>query len=148
MLLTVERVLLLSGVNIFAELPGQVLAELSASFEEVDVPAGEDVFAKGDYGSSMYVIAAGRVRVHDRGRELAVLGPREVFGELAALDPELRSATVTALEDALLLRLDYESLYDLMSGHVELAKNVIRFLCRRYREGADLPGDATCSSQK
>lgn len=142
MLLTVERVLLLSGVNIFAELPGQVLAELSASFEEVELPAGEDVFAKGDYGASMYVVAAGRVRVHDRDRELAVLGPREVFGELAALDPELRSASVTVVEDALLLRLDYEALYDLMSGHVELAKNVIRFLCRRYREGAANPENA------
>jgi len=142
MLLTVERVLLLSDVNIFAELTGQVLAELSASFEEVELPAGEDVFAKGDYGASMYVVASGRVRVHDNGRELAVLGPREVFGELAALDPELRSATVTVLEDALFLRLDYEALYDLMSGHVELAKNVIRFLCRRYREGGAAPKDA------
>lgn len=142
MLLTVERVLLLSGANIFAELPGQVLAELSASFEEVELPAGEDVFAKGDYGASMYVVAAGRVRVHDRDRELAVLGPREVFGELAALDPELRSASVTVVEDALLLRLDYETLYDLMSGHVELAKNVIRFLCRRYREGSAAPENA------
>lgn len=142
MLLTVERVLLLSGVNIFAELPGQVLAELSASFEEVELPAGEDVFAKGDYGASMYVVVTGQVRVHDRGRELAVLGPRDVFGELAALDPELRSATVTVVEDALFLRLDYEALYDLMSGHVELAKNVIRFLCRRYREGNAAPKDA------
>jgi CRP-like cAMP-binding protein len=142
MLLTVERVLLLSGVNIFAELPGQVLAELSASFEEVEIPAGEDVFAKGDYGASMYVVAAGRVRVYDCDRELAVLGPREVFGELAALDPELRSATVAVVEDALLLRLDYEALYDLMSGHVELAKNVIRFLCRRYREGVAVPENA------
>lgn len=142
MLLTVERVLLLSGVDLFAELTGPVLAELSASLEEVDIPAGEDVFAKGDYGASMYVVAAGRVRVRDRGRELAVLGPREVFGELAALDPELRSATVTVIEDALLLRLDHEALYDLMSGHVELAKNVIRFLCRRYREGSAVPDDA------
>jgi len=141
MLLTVERVLLLSGVKIFAELTGQVLAELSASFTEVEVPAGEDVFLKGDYGSSMYVVVTGRVRVHDAGRELAVLGPREVFGELAALDPELRSATITALEDCLFLRLDYEALYDLMSGHVELAKNVIRFLCRRYREGSPAKRD-------
>ena len=142
MLLTVERVLLLSGVNIFAELPGQVLAELSSSFEEVVLPAGAEVFAKGDYGASMYVVATGTVRVHDRGRDLAVLGPREVFGELAALDPELRSASVTVVEDALLLRLDYEALYDLMSGHVELAKNVIRFLCRRYREGGGPTGDS------
>ena len=141
MLLTVERVLLLSGVSIFAEMSGQVLAELSASFEEVEVPAGQDVFAKGDYGSSMYVVARGRVRVHDQDRELAVIGPRGVFGELAALDPELRSATITALEDALLLRLEYEALYDLMSGHVELAKNVIRFLCRRYRETIVPPCD-------
>jgi CRP/FNR family transcriptional regulator, cyclic AMP receptor protein len=133
MLPTVEKVLLLSNAAFFAELPGEVLAEMCAAFEEIEVASGETVFAKGDFGSSMYVVAAGAVRVHDGNLEIAVLREREVFGELAALDPELRSATVTVLEDAMLLRLEHETLLELMSDHVALAKSVVRFLCRRYR---------------
>lgn len=139
MLLTVEKVLLLAGVAFFAELPGEVLAEVAATCEEVQAPAGEALFAKGDFGASLYVLASGRVRVHDGEREIALLGQRDVVGELAALDPELRSASVTATEDALLLRLDHEALYELMSDHVELARSVIHFLCRRYRESSPPP---------
>jgi CRP-like cAMP-binding protein len=81
----------------------------------------------------MYIIVRGKMRVHDGEKELAVLEDRTVFGELAALDPEPRSASITALEDTLLFRLDESSLYELMAEHVEVARGVIRVLCRRMR---------------
>ena len=56
----------------------------------------------------------------------------QVFGELSALDPEQRTASVSACEDTRLLRPDHETLFDMMGQRVEVAHAIIRFLVRRY----------------
>lgn len=61
------------------------------------------------------------------------LGERNVVGEMAALDPEPRSASVSALDDSLLLKLTSEDLDLLMSEDVEVARGIIQTLCRRLR---------------
>ncbi|GBC62414.1 cyclic nucleotide-binding protein [Desulfonema ishimotonii] len=133
MLLTIERVIILKSVNIFSEVPEEDLVEVASIVEEVHVESGEDIIVKEDIGTSMYIIVKGRARVHDGGKELAVLEERTVFGELAALDPEPRSATITALEDCHLFKLEEGPLYDLMAEHVEVVRGIIRVLCRRMR---------------
>src|SRR5438309_12123834 len=99
-MLTLEKVITLASVSIFAEIPEESLVEVASALVEIEVEAGEVIFKRGDIGTSMYIIAAGKVRIHDDNKELGILGEREVFGELAALDPEPRSASATAIEDA------------------------------------------------
>jgi hypothetical protein len=130
---TIEKVMVLKTVSIFSETPDDVLAEVASLLEEQDVDAGEAVFRKGDLGTAMYVVVEGRVRVHDGERTLRELGERDIFGEMAALDPEPRSASVTALAPTRLFRLDQEDLYELMSDRIEVVRGVIRVLCRRLR---------------
>lgn len=55
-----------------------------------------------------------------------------MFGELSVLDPEQRNASISALEDTTLLRLEHDALFELMSERVEVAHAIIRFLVRRY----------------
>jgi len=64
---------------------------------------------------------------------LATLGDGEVFGEMAVLDPEPRMASVSAIEDTLLLRMDGSALQDLMTEYDEIARGIVRMLCRRLR---------------
>jgi CRP-like cAMP-binding protein len=97
------------------------------------VEANECIFAKDDLGSVAYIIAEGRIRIHDGEREIAVLGEREVFGELAVLDPEPRSASATALEDGLLFSIAEDKLYQLLAEHAAVANGIIRVLCQRLR---------------
>jgi CRP-like cAMP-binding protein len=61
------------------------------------------------------------------------LGERAVFGELALLDTEPRSATIRAMEDTLLFRLDQEPFYELMSDRVEVAMGTIQMLAGNLR---------------
>ena len=68
---------------------------------------------------------------------LVELGPRDIFGEMAALDTEPRSATVTALEPTSLFRLEQEALYELMADRIEVVRGVIRILCSRLRRVTD-----------
>lgn len=134
MLLTIEKVIILKSVSIFSEIPDESLVEVASVLEEVEIKASEEIFKKGDIGTSMYVIVAGKVRIHDDDEVLRVLGEREVFGELAALDPEPRSASVTAIEDCYLFRIERNALYELMGQHTDVAQGIIRILCQRLRD--------------
>ena len=133
MSLTIERVLLLKSTDVFSEIPEEDLLELAAAVEEIEIPQGERIIEKGELGSSLYVVVDGKIRVHDGDQELRVLGRREIFGELAALDPQPRSASVTAVEDTLLFRLDERVLYEMMAENQALTRGIIQMLCRRLR---------------
>jgi AAA family ATP:ADP antiporter len=133
MLSTIEKVFILKTVDIFAETPEEALAEVASILEEVDVEAGDTIFEKGDPGNCMYIIFDGRVRVHDGQRTLGEREDREVFGEMALLDPEPRSASTTALEDTRLLRMDQEPFYELMADRGEVTRGIIRVLIQRIR---------------
>jgi HEAT repeat protein len=133
-MLTLEKAIALKAAVMFAEAPEEVLADVAAIVEEVEVAGGETVFAKGEAGDSMYLIVEGKVRVHDGDRTIVTLAEREVFGELALLDPEPRLASVTTLEDTCLLRLDREAFLELMSGNIEIVRGVLHVLCERLRK--------------
>lgn len=142
MLSTLERVIILKTVSVFAETPDEILAEIAAVADESEVPAGQTVFEKGDRGDCMYIIVSGKVRVHDQERFFNFLGERDVFGEMAVLDPELRSASVTTVEDTRLLRIDEQALFEVMDAQPEVARGIIHVLSRhlrnRMRDVADL----------
>jgi hypothetical protein len=134
MLSTLEKVFVLKAVDIFAETPEEALAEIASILEEVEVKSGETIFEKGDPGQSMYVIYEGQVRVHDGDQTWNELGSRDIFGDMALLDTETRSASVTALEDTHLLRLDQAPFYELMADQNEVSWGIIRVLVQRIRD--------------
>ena len=133
MLLTIEKVIILKSISFFSQIPDEILAEVAANLEEVEIAAGETLFEKGDYGDSMYIIVKGEVRVHDGTHTLNHLGDRDIFGEMAILDPAPRVASVTAVTDTQLLRLDQELLRELMREWVEVAEGIIQVLSQHLR---------------
>jgi CRP-like cAMP-binding protein len=133
MILPIERVMILKSVSIFSSTPVEYLANVAEFLEEVEVRVGETIIEKGELGRSLYIIVDGRVHMHNGDKHLAILGSREVFGEWAALDPEPRAATATALSDTLLFRLEYDALYELMEADVEVVQGIIHILCKRLR---------------
>ena len=109
-MLTIEKVIMLKGLSMFSKTSEEILAEVASILEEVELKAGEVVFEKGDVGESMYIIADGRVRVYDGDKIINHLDEKEIFGELALLDPEPRSASVQAVEETRRLLLFFEVL--------------------------------------
>ena len=133
-MLLIEKVITLKAVEMFARTPEDVLADVAALAEEVRFKAGDTIFNKGDAGESLYVIVTGEVKVHDGDLDLKHLKDKSVFGELAVLDPEPRSASITAITDSHLLRLDREAFLELMAGNMEVVRGVLAVLCDRIRE--------------
>ena len=131
--MTNNRVALLRTVSLFVESPDDVLEELANLMGAVTVPMGRAVFAKGDPGDALYIVVDGKVRVHDGDRTMNFLGRREFFGEMGVLDPNPRSASVTAVEETQLYRLNQDALSSLMNRRPEVAQGIIRVLVQRLR---------------
>ena len=137
---TVERVAALHRVDLFAGVPGRVLAAVANAADEVRASPGTVLIEEGEVEEHLFAIVKGLVRVHRGDQTLAELGPGVTVGELAVLLPEPRAASVTVLEPALLLRVDKAVLDDLLADWPELAHGVIAALVARLRAAADHAG--------
>ena len=104
--------------TIFAPLPAARIDELFRRFERRPCARGEVVIREGDEGDYYYVIESGRFQVSRTvgGAEvvLAELKTGDAFGEEALVSEAKRNATVTALTDARLLRLDRRHFNELL----------------------------------
>jgi len=132
-LLTIEKVMALKTTAIFKETPEDLLVDIAAILQELTFMEGSEIVKKSEIGNCMYIIYSGSVLVHDGEVKLAELKEGNFFGELALLDAEPRSASVTALEDSLLLRIDQEAFYEIMADRSEVIREIMKILCERLR---------------
>jgi CRP/FNR family transcriptional regulator, cyclic AMP receptor protein len=133
----VERVAALHRVDLFADVPGRALAAVAKAAAEVRGPPGAVLIEQGAVEAHLYAMVDGRVRVHRGDQTLLELGPGATVGELAVLVPAPRTASVTALEPTLLLRVDKAVLDELLADWPELAHGVIAELVARLRATAE-----------
>ncbi len=147
-LLAVEKVMALKTTRIFSETVEDILVDIASILKEVPVQAGEKIVQKDDIGTCMFIIYEGSVRVHDGEHTLAELKNRDFFGELSLLDTEPRSASVTALEDTLLLRLDQHAFYEIMADRMEVTREIMKILCRRLRYQNQVVADMKAQLQQ
>ena len=97
----------LDGVEIFRDLEDAERARLAAELETLNLKRGDVLVRQGEMADALYVVVTGRFLVTVAGRREAVaeLGPGQPVGEIAFLAGGVRTATVTALRDSLVLRL-------------------------------------------
>jgi CRP-like cAMP-binding protein len=133
--------------NSFMQLPREgYLAEVSADLKrmlgtlatEIEVAAGQAIFEEGDDGDALYAVIKGALEVSvlsQDGRKLAldVMREGDLFGEIALFDPGPRTATVTAIERSLLLRIRNAEILREVRTAPELAIDLINLAGRRMR---------------
>jgi CRP/FNR family transcriptional regulator, cyclic AMP receptor protein len=129
---------LLRSVPLFADLEEAELERFSRVAVPRSFPAGTRVFHEGDRSDACYIVCDGSFRVtreHSDGRAitLATLGRGEVFGELAMLDGDTRSASAEALSDGELLALPATAVKGLLARHPEISVKLVAALVRRLR---------------
>jgi hypothetical protein len=128
------QIQLLRLIPIFAPLPAPELEGLARALEPVSVTAGTEVIHEGDPGDRFYAVASGQVRVTRQGREVALLGRGDGFGEIALIEDVPRTATVTALTDAELYSLEKEPFIFALTGHAPAARAAGDMVSRRLGE--------------
>ncbi len=134
MISTVEKVLFLKGVDLFKTIPGEELSYIAQITDEVEYTPTQTICQEGDQGDAMYLIVDGKVKVHAGERVLAELGMKQCFGEMSILDAEPRSASVTALTDLTLLKIQRDDFTEILAEKPDISQGIIKVLTRRLRE--------------
>jgi CRP-like cAMP-binding protein len=127
---------------IFRPLGPNVVAAVSQRLLPADYRPGQLIFAEGEPGDRLYIIASGKVKVACRapgGREMvqAVLGPSDMCGELAVFDSGPRSSTATAVTEVRAMFAERAALRACITDHPEIAEQLLRVLARRLRRTID-----------
>ena len=86
----------LAEIPLFASLEPGRLAEIAELASELTADAGQTIAVQGDRGTALFAIEQGTVEVIADGKRLALLGPGEVFGEIAVIAGGARVASVVA----------------------------------------------------
>ena len=107
------------------------------------IPAKTVVFFQGELGREMFIVASGQLKVSvtsEEGKELSfsIFHQNDIFGELALLDGERRSATVTTIGPCELLVLHQNDLKRIMSEHQSIGLQLLSILAGRVRATTSL----------
>jgi CRP-like cAMP-binding protein len=123
---------------LFRELSEEELDQLITVARIEEVRAKAPIFHKGAPGESMMAVVTGEVKISAPaadGREivLAMMGPGEVFGEIALLDGCDRTADATAVTNCTLLVVHRRDFLPFLNAHPHVAIRLLRVVCQRLR---------------
>ena len=127
---------LLAGIELFSGLDEESRQLLVGGMKVHAADLSEEVVGQGDDGESLYVIAAGMVRVaiqmpEGESREVARLGAGDYFGEMSLLAGDPRTASVTAHTECQLLEIDKDALRPVFDKHPDLMETMARIVTER-----------------
>jgi CRP-like cAMP-binding protein len=133
-----DTIAMLERVPVFSTLSREELARVAHVAVPRRFEAGEVVFKEGDEGSTCYIVRSGRaraIREHPDGRSitLAHFAPGDIFGEMAMLDGERRSATVETVEGTEAIAILGADMHRLLREYPDISVKLIAALGRRLR---------------
>jgi CRP/FNR family transcriptional regulator, cyclic AMP receptor protein len=128
--------------RIFCDLEPEALDQLCRYAKHVTLKRGATLFSKGDPGNSLFAVISGAVKMsisspEGRNAILNLIGPGEVFGEMAVLDGQPRSADAIANSNCELFVIDRRDFLPFMRNNPALAMKLIELLCERVRRTSD-----------
>jgi CPA2 family monovalent cation:H+ antiporter-2 len=121
---------LMKKFPVFADLTAAQRAELLTLFKPRSAAPGERVIRAGDVGTEMFFISSGAVEVSIGGKRI-LLGPGDLFGEMALITGGVRNADVTAIDYCLFLTLQKDDFEAFVSRHPELRPKFAKIAAER-----------------
>lgn len=133
-----EFAVILKMNPMFAELGAEELQRISQLCHTQQLAAGEMLFQKGDSGDALFGVRRGQIRIETGASDgsrltLNFLGPGDLFGEVAVLDGQARTADATAAEPSELFVLRREDFLAHLEREPHVAVKLIELLCQRIR---------------
>ncbi|HYM65720.1 MAG TPA: cyclic nucleotide-binding domain-containing protein [Patescibacteria group bacterium] len=124
----------LKDAKIFAGLPDSEIRSIAKQVKTVNHPAGHEIVVRGEGGVGFMVITEGTVHVETVQGKTRKLGPGDSFGEMALLDHEGRSATITSETDVTLATIPEWNFKPFLKEHPEVAYRIMQTLSHRVRQ--------------
>src|ERR1700716_2556772 len=127
---------------IFCDLDNEAFEQLCRYAKHSSLKRGATIVSKGDPGNSLIAVISGTVKVSvssadGRTAILNLIGPGEIFGEVAVLDGHARTADVTANTNCEIYTIDRRDFLPFVRSQPALAMKLIELLCERLRWTSD-----------
>lgn len=134
----VEFAVILKMNPLFADLGKDELQRISGLCHTTQLAAGEVLFQKGDSGDALFGVRRGQMRIETGASDgsrltLNFLGPGDLFGEVAVLDGQSRTADATAAEPTELFVLRRADFLAHLEREPKVAIKLLELLCQRIR---------------
>src|SRR6185436_4898460 len=129
----------LESSKLFSQLPAAELQALGQMTQELNFPAGAQIFKEGDPGDGIYIVKAGQVQISavlENGERhvFSQVLPGDVFGEMAVLDNQPRSACASAEQETIVYFVPREAMVNLLKHSPELSLTLVQEISGRLRE--------------
>ena len=129
----------LKSVNIFSDLSESELNSIQEICKTRNYPKNSMIILEEEMGDVVFIVMSGTVkitRVNDEGKEviLAMLGSGEVFGEMAILDGESRSANALSQENCEVVTINREDFLSLLKTNNKVSLNLMTEIAIRLRK--------------
>ncbi len=133
-----EFAVILKMNPMFSDLGSDELQRLSNLCHTQHLGVGEVLFQKGDPGDALFGVRRGQIRIETGAADgsrltLNFMGPGELFGEVAVLDSQSRTADAAAAEATELFVLRREDFLSFLEREPKVAIKIIQLLCQRIR---------------
>jgi CRP-like cAMP-binding protein len=133
-----DKLAVLRRHEFFRSLPEDIVARLAAHARHVSFLPGQRIFNKGDEGHGLLAILSGTVKISvesepDREIVLNLIGPNEVFGEIALLDGRNRTADATAITACQVVALDRRDFVTVLAEEPLVAVKLLEVVSGRLR---------------
>jgi CRP-like cAMP-binding protein len=143
-----DKQAILRAHPLFGRLSSDAISRLASYAHTKSFASGARIFEKGDPGTSLFAVCSGTVRISNQsvgGKETVfnLVPVGGIFGEIALLDGQSRTADAFALTNCELMVIDRRDFVPLVSQNPEIALKLIEILCQRIRRTSEQVEDAT-----
>ncbi len=128
-----QKLELLERVPLFAEVSPDVLEQIAAIADEVEVPADTALTHEGRHEGYFFVVISGDVGIERGGQQVNTLGPGDFLGGIALLDGGPRTATATTLTPCRLLSITNDQFDDLLGTSAPVRRAILEAAGRHLR---------------
>jgi len=127
-LASIEKVVFLESVVLFSYCTADELVRIEAIAKERRFESGEVVYRTDEPADALYCVVSGEIAVEEPDRPPRTAGPTAPLGVEEILSGRLRQGTATASRESLLLAIDAEDFFDLLSNNIEIVKSLFRIV--------------------
>src|ERR1700682_4792221 len=137
-----DKLAMLRKHPIFCDLESEAFDQLCRYAKHTTLKRGATLFSKGDPGNSLFAVISGTVKISTssadgRSAIFNLIGPGEIFGEIALLDGLARTADATANTNCEMFVIDRREFIPFVKSQPVLAMKFIELLCTRLRWTSD-----------
>ena len=143
-----DKQAILRAHALFGQLGAEAISRLASYAHTKSFASGARIFEKGDPGTSLFAVCSGTVKISNQstgGKDAVfnLIPGGGIFGEIALLDGQPRTADAFALTDCELMVIDRRDFVPLVSQNPEIALKLIEILCQRIRRTSEQVEDVT-----